>query len=343
MVQGTNATCRATFWKRGDRKYRSGLIDETNKLVDYITHNTGMVRCAGIPTDATKLALADVLEHHNSWHEDDPNFLLDVLGSIEPMVNGAREFILMYKNETIDPLNPEKILLGGTRERVITESWKEAHSLVKSILSLDLPEIPLLLFSNTPVVINGKPGDGKSVRLKQIAASIAQHESINALPLYIKAKHLAAMVGFDADFIPSDIAEELASAFLASHPNAKNHNLNHNDVSEHLLELLNHAKDSGENCELVLIVDAFDEINQRASAGYLLDWLEQFSDTYCNGYSSVLISTRPSHLEMISEHYEDYSRFDIHFADEVLQEEFPKNSSKHGVSWRALPRIQFSR
>ena len=125
LVQGTNATCRATFWKRGDRKYRSGLIDETNKLVDYITHNTGMVRCAGIPTDATKLALADVLEHHNSWQEDDPNFLLDVLGSIEPMVNGAREFILMYKNETIDPLNPEKILLGGTRNAQLRKAGRK--------------------------------------------------------------------------------------------------------------------------------------------------------------------------------------------------------------------------
>ena len=324
LVQGTNATCKATFWKRGDRKYRSGLMEETNKFVDYITTNAKMIRCAGIPTDATKLALADVLEQHNSWHEDDPNFLLDVIGSIEPKVNGVREFILMSKNEKIDPSRPEKILLGGIRERVITESWNDAHSLVKSILSLDLPEIPLLLFSRKPVVINGKPGDGKSVRLTQIAAFITQHESINSLPLYVKAKHLAAMVTFDADFIPSDIAEELASAFLASHPNAKNYNLNLNDVSEHLLELLNNAKDSDENCKLVLIVDAFDEINQRASAGFLLDWLEQFSDTYCNGYSNVLISTRPSHLEMISEHYEDYSRFDIHFADEILQEEFPK-------------------
>ena len=197
-----------------------------------------------------------------------------------------------------------------------------------------LLEVPLAIYSPFPTLITGLPGEGKSVRMKQISAKISSIDEITEVPIFIKAKHLAKYVEKQetAEYMSESpdfrkYAEVIAKAFLDSNPLGKR--LDEETVVRDLIEINSNVEDD-DDCGLVLIVDAIDEIVEMESIQTLLHWLDDFSVRYGAGHSRCVISTRPSHEEFILDVFTSVNRFNMCFKKSTLQNQFPQNWYMNG-------------
>ena len=94
-------------------------------------------------------------------------------------------------------------------------------------------------------------------------------------------------------------------------------------VLENLLEINSNIPDD-DDCGLVLVVDAIDEIVELESIRLLLQWLDDFSDRYGAGHSRCVISTRPSHEEYVGEIFPSVNKFNMYFETSTLRNQFPQ-------------------
>ena len=351
---GDSTICKETLWIKGDLKLKSKFleakkedIEETNasvenvssnvntrvsnRLIEFIENNAGLIDCAGIPTESSKLVKADVLLDKNTQGPlmDAADEFHNFLGDIEPRINGVKQYIGLHKNmQEWSGINCGKgrVSFSGVQPQVTSEKWEKAVQKVERLLDSELPEVPFCLYSRYPTVITGKPGEGKSVRMRQICAEISRNQEISVVPVFLKAKHLAEYVN---DYLVNDnsyeeTVEPLSISYIQSNPNAKNFGLNAENVLQFLTEIKSQS-DSGDNASgIVLIVDAIDEIENEYTVESLLEWLDHFVQVFGGGYSRFVISTRPSHLHHISEYFTGFNRFNMHFERDTLQQDFPK-------------------
>ena len=173
-------------------------IRVSNRLTEFIENNAGLIDCAGIPTEASKLAKADVLlDKFTQGPLMGADEFHNFLGDIEPRINGVKQYIGLHKNmQEWSGINCGKgrVSFFGVQPQVTSEEWKKAVKKVEGLLESELPEVPFCLYSRYPTVITGKPGEGKSVRMKQICAEISTNQDISKVPIFLKAKHLAEYV-----------------------------------------------------------------------------------------------------------------------------------------------------
>ena len=110
--------------------------------------------------------------------------------------------------------------------------------------------------------------------MKQIVAEISSNDEIIEVPIFLKAKHLANYVEKQetADYMSEssdfrEYADIIAKAFIDSNPLARK--LDEKLVLEDLLEINSNISDD-DDCGLVLVVDAIDEIVELESIEILL-------------------------------------------------------------------------
>ena len=165
----------------------------SNRLTEFIENNAGLIDCANsyrskqtCKTDVLLDKFTGPLVGADEFH----NFL----GDIEPRINGVKQYIGLHKNmQEWSGINCGKgrVSFSGGQSQVTSEEWKEGIKKVEGLLQSELPEVPFCLYSRYPTVITGKPGEGKSVRMKQICAEISTNQDISVVPIFLKAKHLA--------------------------------------------------------------------------------------------------------------------------------------------------------
>ena len=386
---GDSTICKETLWIKGDLRLESKLpeakkldIEKTNasvenissnvntrvsnRLTEFIENNAGLIDCAGIPTEASKLVKAQVLDsQHTLFVIDDEYLHLDVIGKVHPKKSsmiahkvysdwplylsrcGLREAPkergeLNHSDEIVKIWDFEvkkNRLQFSTKhspdqfenEGVNSNQIEAEESFVQDMISLTksgIVELPLIFHSKYPVVITGKPGEGKSVRMKQICSEIASNEDISETPIFLKAKHLAEKIYryqnviYVSDEDYDSFARPISSAFIQSNPDTEKFGLHEKSVLNHLIEIKSKFEtgDGG----IVLIVDAIDEIDDEHKIEDLLEWLEHYAQSFGGGYCRFVISTRPSHLHHVSEYFSEFSRLNMHFERETLQHDFPQ-------------------
>ena len=367
LFQGVNRSCKDSVWKKGDINYKTHFddtlqhqeLDESeeqgaesdkytvNETTKFIQDFAGEIECAGIPANAAKLVLADVLKDKSTefvvqggWASDSKTF-----GIIMPKRDNLRCSININKFDSTNKQREDGKLIfnsymcGDERLEfdIDFEFWEDDPDkqgidiFIQSIAEMfetGLLEAPLAVYSPFPVLVTGLPGEGKSVRMKQIVAEISSNDEIIEVPIFLKAKHLAKYVEKQetADYMSesSDFrtyAEIIAKSFLDSNPLAGK--LDEKLVLENLLEINSNISDD-DDCGLVLVVDAIDEIVELESIRLLLQWLDDFSDRYGAGHSRCVISTRPSHEEYVAEIFPSANKFNMYFEKSTLQSQFPQ-------------------
>ena len=360
LFQGSNQSCKYSVWKKGDINYKihsqsfEFSTDTVNQTKKFIQNFPGQIECAGIPANAAKLVLADVLKdkstgfvNQDRWASDSKTF-----GKIMPKRDNLRCSININKfddsnKQTKDGKLVFNSYLCGDEQlefEIDFEFWEDdpdkpgIDNFIQSIAKMfetGLLEVPLAVYSPFPVLITGLPGEGKSVRMKQIVAEISSRDEIIEIPIFLKAKHLAKYVEKQetADYMneSSDFrmyAEIIAKSFLDSNPLAIK--LDEKLVLEDLLKINSNISDE-DDCGLVLVVDAIDEIVELESIRLVLSWLDDFSDRFGGGHSRCVISTRPSHEEFVSEIFPLTNKFNMHFETSTLRNQFPQ---KLVAEWR---------
>ncbi|MDA8832963.1 hypothetical protein N9N12_01975, partial [Candidatus Poseidoniales archaeon] len=348
-IKGINPTCVAKVWKKGEWKsedvpFRGAPEAPKRRFIQVLGSIGDLIDCAGYPTHSVPLVKANVLKHEdtkliNPEQGSSQNPSVGVLETEgDSKMAGNRVFLNKSTASPLDSTPTSPIYPCGTefvelefavnkadREQLAT-SFSRFESTMGPLLESGFLEIPLSIYSPYPVVVLGEPGAGKSVRLKQIVGEIINNRDIKHVPLYIKAKQLAKTIGEisehkvnTSDF--NDAAEILAKAYHASNPIFSRHDF----TVESLIEEFKHINGSNQkinDSNLILLIDAIDEIQDQDIVEKVLRWIKRFGQNFGLGYSRSIISSRPTHMTQIRNVFASLNQFSMFYENHTLQKEF---------------------
>ncbi|HCV85617.1 MAG TPA: hypothetical protein DGB85_03375, partial [Deltaproteobacteria bacterium] len=203
-------------------------------------------------------------------------------------------------------------------------------SSIDSIFSDGLLEVLQAIYSPYPVIISGDPGEGKSVRMKQIASAMSTDPTITQVPLFIKAKDLVRHLGEWAnptrwnELNFDEQAVILGKSFCNSNQDTlEMAGISEKEVTQSILDIYKNSPDSAD-AGLVLLIDAIDEIDDKRKIDYLLDWVIDFKDWFGGGFARTILSTRPSEQARIETKFNTRNAVKMNFEDAALAKTFPQ-------------------
>jgi hypothetical protein len=190
----------------------------------------------------------------------------------------------------------------------------------------------------------GKPGSGKSVRLRQVlhkaATILDDSESVgeegkgwswnnverpSSIPILVKAKELAKYLPANDMFWKSALDPEIwrlsneavAKAAITSTPLLKGYGID----EEKIIQMIDWADELGHGIHL--LIDALDEVTDESSREHVVEWMNWTSTK--EKVRRLLISTRPSAKDIIRRSdgcSPESPMFEVEYESEILSKEF---------------------